>query len=192
MLNLITKQRSKLLVTIATSAIMLTGTNVIQADDDTGWFVGAGLARLDANFDSPTDANFDDSDDTWQLKFGYMFTDIVGIEGGYVDLGNYQGSRGGEIDADGYSIAGVLNWSVADRWDIYGKLGAAMIEAKSDQFIPGVGLVREDDDETNVFGGVGVEYDLGTLNFYFEWARMDTDVADLKVDAIALGIKAEF
>lgn len=110
----------------------------------------------------------------------------------HVDLGNYQGSRGGEIDADGYSIAGVLNWSVADRWDIYGKLGAAMIEAKSDQFIPGVGLVREDDDETNVFGGVGVEYDLGTLNFYFEWARMDTDVADLKVDAIALGIKAEF
>ena len=62
----------------------------------------------------------------------------------------------------------------------------AFVNAKLDQVVPIIGLVREDDDEASVFGAVGAELDLGQFNVFAEYARMDTDVSELKKKANAL------
>jgi len=180
-------------IIVGASAILVAyGAGVAQADDDTGGYIGVGVSRLDADFEDIADLSFDDSDSTAQVKGGYMFNDIWGVEGGWLDLGDYEGDSGIEVDADGFWIAGLANWSVSERWDLYGKLGAVFINAKSDQFVPGIGLVEEDDDETNAFGGVGAEVDFGNWNIFGEFMVMDTDVSDLNIDIVTLGVKYEF
>jgi len=63
------------------------------------------------------------ADDAFGLKVGYMFTDLLGVEGGYVDLGNYD-ARGNDtgndlsLDEEGFYLVGVLNYSFAENWDI--------------------------------------------------------------------------
>lgn len=180
------------IIVSATALLLALGSHALQADDDTGWYVGAAATRLDANFKDIDDLDFDESDTTWYIKGGYMFNDILGLEGGYLDLGDYEGGSGVKVDADAFWLGGVANWSVAEQFDLYAKLGAFFVNAKSDQFIPGIGQVRDDDDKTELAGGVGAEWDLGTWNFFLEYNRIDTSVSDLRVDAIALGVKYEF
>ncbi|MDH3638872.1 MAG: porin family protein [Gammaproteobacteria bacterium] len=183
--------KTKKIIVGASAMLMVSGAQVVQADDDTGWYVGAGVSRLDADFKDVDDLSFDDSDNTAQIKGGYMFTDIFGVEAGWLDLGDYEGGSGVKIDADGFWLAGVANWSVSERWDLYAKLGVAIVDATSDQVIPGIGPVQNNDTEENIFGGVGAEVDFGNWNIFGEFAVMDTDVSDLNIDIITLGVKYE-
>ena len=176
--------------TILTAAMLAFGTAF--ADDDTGWYLGIGVAALDSDFDDVDDLTFEDSDTTAQLKGGYMFNDMFGIEGGWVDLGDYKGGSGIEVDANAFWLTGVGNWSFANNWDLYGKVGMVAVNAKSDQVIPFRGQVKEDDTETDIFGAVGLEYDFGSWNLFGEYAVMDTDVSDLNVSMVTLGVKWDF
>ena len=89
------------------------------ADYDSGWYIGASANWLSADDINVTDADFDDSDTAYGFKGGYMFTDLLGIEGGYMDLGSYQalGNEEGNnlnLDAEGWYVAGILNFSFAE------------------------------------------------------------------------------
>ena len=82
------------------------------ADDDSGWYLGAFANRLSADQDNVSDVDFEDSDTALGLKGGYMFTDLFGIEGGYLDLGDYntRGNTQGidlNLDAEGFEIDGL-------------------------------------------------------------------------------------
>jgi OOP family OmpA-OmpF porin len=171
---------------------MLLGLPIASADDDTGWYAGIAVNRLDADFEDRSDLDFDDSDDTASIKLGYMFNPWFGLEGGYLDLGDYTGGSGLSIDADAFQFAGVLNWEVVGILDVYGKLGAFFVNADSDQFIPGFGRVEEDDDATEAYAGIGAELDFGTWNLFGEFSAVDTDVSDLTIDIITFGVKYEF
>jgi hypothetical protein len=176
----------------ASASLLLLGSPMVQAEEDLGWYMGLAISALDVDFEDANDLSFSDSDTAIQLKGGYMFSDMFGIEAGYVDLGDYDGDGGFRLDADGYWLAGIANWSVADNWDVYGKVGAFAIDATSDQVIPGFGMVKKNDTETNLFGGVGVEYDFGEWNLFGEYAVMDTDIADMNITMISAGLKYEF
>lgn len=159
------------------------------ADDDTGFFLGASVNRLSADQKDVNDVDFDDSDNAFGLKVGYMFTDLLGIEGGYIDLGDYNASNDEGIDlnldAEGFYLVGVLNFSFAENWDAYGKLGAFAFDSNSD-------FTEFDESSTELFGGLGIEYDFGTWNIFGEFSKVDTDTNDLSIDIISLGIKYEF
>jgi OOP family OmpA-OmpF porin len=152
--------KTKKFIVCATAVMLASGAFAVQADDDTGWYAGIGWSRLDGNFKDVDDLDFDDSDDTFQIKGGYMFTDVFGIEAGWLDLGDYRGGSGIKIDADAFWLAGVANWSVAEQFDLYAKLGAFFVEVDSDQVIPGRGAFKENETETELGGGVGAEWDL--------------------------------
>lgn len=173
-------------------ALTLLTPGVVIGDDDTGFYIGIAGNRLDANFDDVSDVSFDDSDTAASIKGGYMFNNYFGVEVGYLDLGDYEGDSGVTIDADSFQLAGVLNYDVTEKFDIYGKLGAFFVNAKSDQVLPIVGLVQEDDDTTEVYAAIGGELDLGALNFFAEYSVVDTDINDLTIDIISLGVKYEF
>ncbi len=168
----------------------------LYADDDTGLYLGLGVSRLSADFEDENDVDFDDSDNTASARIGYMFTPQFGVELGYVDLGDYQavGSTSGnriDIDADAFSLALVVNWTLADQLDLYVKGAAYNIRANSNSTIAGSRLSR-DDDETEAFGAIGVDYDFGGLNLFAEFSKADTDTNDLSIDIVTAGVKFEF
>lgn len=93
--------KSKSTVLGASILLLTCGTPLALSADDTGWNLALGISALDADFDDVDDLSFSDSDTAIQIKGGYMFSDVFGIEGGYVDLGDYDGDSGIRIDADG-------------------------------------------------------------------------------------------
>lgn len=162
------------------------------ADDDTGFYLGASVNRLSADQDNVDDVDFEDSDNAFGFKVGYMFTDLLGIEGGYMDLGDYNttGNEAGinlNLDADGFYLVGVLNISFAENWDVYGKLGVFAFDSDTD-FTD----VDFDDSSSELFGGLGIEYDFGNWNIFGEFSKLDTDTNNLSIDILSLGVKYEF
>ena len=175
-----------------TAALSLAISSPTLADDDTGFYLGGSVNRLSADQNNVNDVDFEDSDNAFGLKAGYMFTDLLGVEGGYIDLGDYntKGNDAGvnlSLDADGFYLVGVLNFSFAENWDIYGKLGAFAFDSNTD--FTGVDF---DESSTELFGGLGIEYDFGHWNIFGEFSKLDTDTNDLSIDILSLGVKYEF
>jgi len=172
-----------------------------QAMADGGLYVAAGgsHARVDSG-------DFDDSDTALTLRVGYMFNDIVGLEGGYYDLGKFSdsveqlerilrdaaGGRGNvDLDLDGYSLALVLNLPLA-LFDIYGKIGVFGVDAELTADTP-VGRFRRDESAAGPLIAVGGELDLGALNIFAEISRIDIDEVEVQdLDIASIGIKLEF
>lgn len=179
----------KQLQTFTGSAILsLALVSPVVADDDAGFYLGASANWLSADQKDVNDVSFDDSDTAFGLKAGYMFTDLFGIEGGYMDLGDYNASGNNQnlnLDADGFYLVGVLNFSVAEHWDLYGKLGGFFFDSDTN-------LTGFDKSSTELFGTLGAEYDFGTWNIFGEFSKLDTDTNDLSIDIISLGVKYEF
>jgi OOP family OmpA-OmpF porin len=163
-----------------------------MAQTEPGFYVGASANWLDADFKDSNDLSFDDSETTWGLRAGYMFNQWFGVEGGYIDLGNYSGDSGVEVDADAWQLAGVGNWDLTDQFSLYGKLGAFFVNAKSDQFVPGVGFLEDDDDEVEPYVALGAEYDIGNVGLFGEFSWVDTNVSDLTIDILTVGVKYNF
>lgn len=179
------------LKTLTLGAAMATlGFSPVYADNDSGGYVGISANRLSVDNVETSDTDFEDSDTAFGAKAGYMFTDMFGIEGGYLDLGDYQ-TRGQEegrnlsLDAEGFYVAGVLNLAVSESVDLYGKLGVFTVDSNSD-------FTDFEESSTEAFGGVGVEYDMGAINIFGELNVIDTDIADINWDVISLGVKYEF
>ncbi|MDH3376692.1 MAG: porin family protein [Gammaproteobacteria bacterium] len=180
----------KLKFFIAGAALTTLSASPVLADDDSGWYLGGSVNRLSADQNNVNDVDFDDSDNAFGIKLGHMFTDLVGIEGGYLDLGDYH-TRGNDkgidlsLDAEGFYVVGVLNLPVANTWDIYGKLGVFAFDSDTD-------ALDFDESSTEAFGTIGAEYDFGLWNVFGELSKIDTDTNDLSIDILSLGVKFEF
>lgn len=186
----------KIMMAGLVGATLFSGVQIVHADDDTGFYIGASANRVSANFEDENDVNFDDSDTAYGVKAGMMFTDIVGVELAYLDLGDFssEGDNLGnriELDADGYAAALVLNWGVLDQLDLYGKAGAFRVSTDSASLVAG-NVTLDGGDSTEPFVAVGTELDLGGLNLFAEYSFVDTDVSDLSVDILSAGLKFEF
>ncbi len=179
---------SKFLTAAGISSLLAFSAGAVLADD-AGWYIGASANRLSADQNDIDDVDFEDSDNALGLKGGYMFNDLLGLELGYIDLGDYNtlsNDKGVDLslDAEAITLAGVLNLSLGESWDVYGKLGVATLDSNTDLNI--------DDADTRAFGGIGVELDLGQVNIFGEYDTIDTDINDLTVDVVSVGLKYEF
>ncbi len=183
------------IIPISMMATSMLVPNVASADDDTGFYIGFGVNRLSADFEDENDVDFDDSDNAASVKAGYMFNNYVGVEFGYLDLGDYVAegdSRSNriEIDAKAFNLSVVGNWPILDQMDLYGKAGIFNIDAESRSTVAGNNITRNSD-ENEFFAAVGVEFDLGQINLFSELSRVDTDINDLSINIITAGLKLE-
>jgi OOP family OmpA-OmpF porin len=182
------------LIGAALSGLLLLPT--AQADDDTGLYLGASANRMSANFRGENDVNFDESDTAGGLRIGYMVNNFFGVEFGYLDLGSYNAvgdtpSNNINLSAKGFTGAFILNWELVNQIDVYGKVGAFSIDTDANSTIAGIKF-SESETSTEVFGGIGIELDLGNINFFAEYSAVNTDVNDLTLDIASIGIKYEF
>ena len=164
---------AKVLAVAATAGI-LAAPAAMAADDGWDWdydgfYVGAGVigtslqtsSDLNTAISTELDAtgSFEDFAYGGQIYAGWMFNNIFGIEGRWSDSGDGSsdilfvesgGSRTdiGDIDIglDGWTIYGVANWPVAERWDLFGKLGYTDQNADLDATVDSESFSGSDDD----------------------------------------------
>ncbi|MEM7193964.1 MAG: outer membrane beta-barrel protein [Pseudomonadota bacterium] len=190
------KKCNQLVSAIAAAALTSIPLSTSWADDDSGLYLSVTANRLSADFRDNDDVDFDDSDTAIGARVGIMLTDVIGLEAGYIDLGDYSapGSTPGnriELDARALSAAVVLNWSIANQLDLYGKGGLYYVEAESSSTIAGRDF-SSDDDEFEPFAAIGIEADFGAINLFGEVSSLQTDLNDLDVVIATVGIKYEF
>lgn len=165
---------------IAASILCATIPMAHAADDDTGFYLGAGWALTDVN-----DDNFDESIDQLGLRAGYMFTDNFGIDLTSVLQGDtVTDNITGEVSILG--LSGIASLPLGDYFDLYGKLGAAQVKAKifTDEDL------YSDNSSTEFYWGIGGKVDFGVTNIFLEYNRVDTD--NVNVNTAMLGILFEF
>ena len=126
----------------------------------------------------------------YRLLVAYKFNDYLGIEGGYVDLGQAKADmtcttgctipdRGTYLDtradAKGWQLDGVVDYPFADHWMVFGRLG--VIDAKvnytvqSNAFAMGTTMHASDTSVKPTFG-VGVGWSVtDNLGVRFSWDR---------------------
>lgn len=144
------------LATIGVAACSLLGMGSAFAQG----YVGASAGKAYWSVDCAGLATCDKNDTSYKLFGGYNFSPNFAVEGGYTDLGKIKGSGGGvsgEVKASGFELAAVGKAPVADRFELFGKLGLAVMEAKASG--SGFGISASDSTtSTQLMGGVGAAY----------------------------------
>jgi hypothetical protein len=141
-------------------------------------YLGVGAYQSEAQV-----LELDDDDTTTGFTLGYVFIDsaiILSGEVGYYDLGSYS-SRGVDVDADAYTVAGMASLALGPFFEVYGKLGIAAAEVE-------VNGRSKDGDES--FTGIGFSVDvLDTLDIFVEYLDFDTEVDS---ELVGAGIRLQF
>ncbi|MGI9232352.1 MAG: porin family protein [Woeseiaceae bacterium] len=168
----------------------------ISANADSGVYIGgsAGGATIEANLDGVTipglPSSIDEDDTAFKAFVGYKFDLPVislGIEGGYVDLGEPDiNVLGDELLID---VTGVNLWGLASLdlglFDVFGKLGYISWDVEADYL-----GASESDDGSDIGYGLGAAFDIGPLQIRGEYELYDLD--DTDVSMLSLGLVYQF
>jgi OOP family OmpA-OmpF porin len=161
-----------------------------------GFYVGATVGQATAkdwcNGLGGTGASCDDSANAWKIFGGYQINRNFAAELGYANLGKVTASLGSltdEAKATAWELSAIGAWPIADRFAVFGRLGAYRAELKEDTNFAG----NFSNTNTDLTYGFGVRYEV-TANFGLraEWQRYskvgggDLDKSDVDV----LGITA--
>ena len=165
---------------LAGLAIVCIFTVPVQADQETGAYFGLGYNRTD--FEG---YNYDGSIGQLSLRGGYMINHSFGIE--LTAIVPSDSTDDGYVTEVGMlAISGMGIIPLGEYWDIYGKLGVAQVS--TDTKFNDTYQVQED--STELYAGLGIELDFGTINYYLEYNWFDIDLVDL--ETLSAGIKFEF
>ena len=151
--------------------------SIAIADDtkttDHGLYLGANYGYLRVE----SDDDFDDDSDATQGLVGYRFNNYLGIEGGYIDFGEY-GSQLAKASTDGYTFAVKGMLPLTDHFGLYLKLGQLWWETDYNV----LGFDGKDDDE-GLFYGAGASFNI-TDNFVLNAEYIVYDI-DLSADDVS-------
>jgi len=196
------------LITLACLSVTTQSDSFGFGDDsdegDKGFYLALGISRISADASPEFDnakLDFSDSDNAFNYRAGYMFTNWVGVEAGYYDFGEFEDSLEDaandlglpntdvDLDLKGYSLQLVGNVPVS-FFDFYVKGGVVRLDGTASASAFGLNYSTSES-TTEPFAAIGIELDLGTVNFFGEYSRvMDTD--DIEIDLATVGIKLEF
>ena len=138
-------------------------------------YVGASLGSADAN------ASGVSGDDTsWKIMGGYLFTQHLGIEGSYRDLGSAEQTLLTTTvgwDASSMDVFGVGFLPVGEKIDLFAKAGFARLEVDAYVSDPLLGTISTSDTGNELALGAGVDFKIGEkFSFRAEYETFDMDV----------------
>lgn len=146
-----------------------------------GGSVGLSSMEVDAN-------GFDGSDVGFKIFGGYRFNDYIAVEAFYTDFGEPNDGPLG-IDAYALGIAGVGILPLAERFELFGKVGVAAWDA--DFTGPG----GFSDDGTDLVLGAGVTYKFSPQfsgRVELEYYDIEADAGPFDVDTYLLSAGLQF
>jgi len=165
----------------------------LTAIADSGPYVSGSVGRSDLSNDFDG-FNVDSSSTAWRLAAGWRFNDYFALEGGYRNFGRFE--QDFTIDnepvaislkADGFTLGGVANLPVGERFGLFARAGAYFWDGDGD--INGVSAAQPED--TNLYAGLGLSFALGE-----RWAltadgsRYELD--DTSSTVFSLGVEVRF
>lgn len=167
------------------------------ASADSGFYIGgsAGGATLEAEIGATTltpALSFEEDDTALKIFGGYVF-DLpavnLAIEAGYVDFGEPEvATNVGDfrLDTTGLNLWGIAGFE-AGPVDLYAKLGyiAWDVDVSAD-FVAG----SQSEDGTDLGYGVGIGFNIGSVQIRGEYEMYDLDDADLSM--LSLGLVYRF
>ena len=185
----------------AAAAVCMAAGVAAHADDQTGWYSGAGLGRSHASDSGSIGSTVDNgyasqglssgtsverNDTAWRLLGGYQFNRYVGVEGSFGSLGDFSthtnvtapaaDTAGGKWKATNVWTASVVGTlPLYDRISAFGELGLAYAKVSMSTAAPlsGAALSASTHETVPMFG-LGLKYDLTKqLGLRGEWQRFD-------------------
>ena len=190
--------------TVLTAAMLsalvlaLPSVSMAQARGDTGWYLGASVGQSKARHVNC--AGFD-SCDTKAAAFGilggYQISRNFAAELGYHDFGRVtlSGPGSANIKANAAELVGLGAYPFANRFSVYGKLGAYRAESKiSPSLAAALGSGSLKDRTTDLTFGFGARYDVTReTGVRAEWQRYknvggDDTGGKYDIDVISIGL----
>jgi hypothetical protein len=181
---------------VAAAAGMALASAPASAELYVGGAIGDGTIETSENFEGGS-INFDESDFAYRIFGGYMFSQYLGVEVAYLDLGSpsqrfgFDGGEAGTVNIDfkaeltGISAQGVLAYPF-DVFEVFAKLGIVSYEAKVEARDAGAGQsLNLDDDGEELAYGIGARYNVGNFALRADWDIIDAgDVDDVSMWSI--------
>ncbi len=139
-------------------------------------YIGAAYTNTDSEFDTAVDS-FDPDDSGWKVYGGFNIIRWLGLEASYRELGNLQQTVPGatfDIDVEAFDVAARAIAPVGIV-SLFAKAGYANIALDGSLDVGGT-ITDFDEDEWELFYGVGVDIHLGKrFGLRAEWEEYDTD-----------------
>ena len=128
---------------------------------ESGWYGGASIGRSAATIDderitrglaaqglATTALDERDRDTAYKLYGGYQFNRWVGVQGGWLDLGEMgftattspPGTLAGDVRFNGLNLDLVGSWPLTDRFSLLGTVGVAYLRSRGTYSTTGAGM----------------------------------------------------
>ena len=160
---------------------------------ESGLAVGGsvGAASLNDDFDG---FNVDADSTAYRVTVGWQFNDAISVEAGYHNFGRFKqvvDLQGTPVEvslkADGFTLGATGSLRLGKRFSLFGRAGAFFWDGDAD--INGVSQARPED--TNLFLGVGLSYDLTEkFDLTGDWTRYELE--DTESNVFSLGFRYRF
>lgn len=160
---------------ILTAALLSLG-SAAQADM---YLAGGAYATSVDTLVAANDIN--DSDVAPAIFLGWRPIELLGVEAGYYDLGNFSAPLV-DVEAHAFTVAGLVSLELGPI-GAYVKGGLASTE---------IDVNNASDSSTDPFGGVGITIDLMDKLYVYAEALRFTNDADVDVDVIGGGLRFAF
>src|SRR5712691_4332545 len=171
--------------------------SMAQARGDTGWYVGASVGQSKAKVaDCAGFSSCDTKAAAFGILGGYQINRNFAAELGYHDFGRVtlSGPGSANIKANAAELVGLGTYPFANRFSVYGKLGAYHAESKASASIAGLGSGSLKDRNTDLTFGLGAQYDVTReAGVRAEWQRYknvggDDTGGKSDIDVISIGL----
>lgn len=175
------------LATLLTALASIAVAPAAYADNEDGFYVGAGVGRFNAQIDdvdavSPTINDWDENDTAYKVFGGWRFSEMFALEVAYINLGEPSGEvvPGFNVDA---SVDGFAPYVVATIplgiFEVYGRLGYYFYDANLGVETGLGGRVQVDEESEDIVYGAGIGLDLlDHINVRLEYERFDLQGLD--------------
>ena len=161
-------------------------------------YVGGNVGRAEQKVEV-SGLSFKENDTGFKLYGGYNFTKNVGIEGGFVDMGDAKRSgNGASISSKAQSIyvAATGTLPLNEQFALFGKAGVATTHVKLNGSAPGYSA-HASDNQASPFVGVGASFALNNkVSFVAEYEYFGKIAKDgddsIKANLFSAGVRYSF
>lgn len=156
-----------LTMTVAVIALVSApGAFADEVGNDSGLYLGASYGGYSSH-----GGDFDDDKDLAEVIAGYRFGDVLALQAGYIDFGNF-GDNDVNAELKGVSLALIGRLPLSDRFGLYAKGGAFAHSLDVDAFDE-----SETYDDVDPFVGLGADYRFSpAVSAYLEYNRYNVEI----------------
>ena len=194
------------LLAIAIATVGLVVLPAAHAADTSGFFINGNIGQSNLS-----KGGYDDSANGYAANIGYRWavapSVLIGVEGGYTDLGSFSPRSGyGLLDAEisGWNVGANAHFNVSDNWYLSGRAGLFRANVKAGPFVAtfynpdgsSTGQVSRVDGNSNKwYAGAGFGYDFSTnfsVGLNYDYYKASTNGFSVNPDLVSVSGEYRF